>query len=199
MTTSTPKRVYRIPNSTNAEDAELYKIGGLHPIHIGDTLKEDRYRIVHKLGFGSFSTVWLARDTLQQFYVSLKISRADFRTDSQELIILKHLAQCDSQHEGSQYVMKLLDFFVVSGPNGRHSCFVTQVAGNRVARPPGTNYSCLGQPRLLVSQMFHALAYLNACGIGHGGEFELILCKEHILMQVTRYVYGKHTIPVGFF
>ena len=57
MADSTPKRSYRISSSTNAEDAELYKAGGLHPLLIGDSLKGDRYRIVHKLGFGSFSTV----------------------------------------------------------------------------------------------------------------------------------------------
>ena len=171
MTASTPKRLYRVSSSTNAEDAELYKAGGLHPIHIGDTLKDDRYEIVHKLGFGSFSTVWLARDTLQQCYVSLKISRADFRPDSNELKILRHLAQCHRPHEGSQYVMKLKDDFIISGPNGNHICLVTQVAGNRVARPAGVNYSCLGPSRLLISQMFLALEYLNACNIGHGGKY----------------------------
>jgi serine/threonine-protein kinase SRPK3 len=178
MTASTPRRLYRISSSTNAEDAELYKAGGLHPVYIGDSLKEDRYRIVHKLGFGSFSTVWLARDTHRQCYVSLKISRADFRPDSNELKILRYLAKRDFQHEGSQYVMKLMDDFVISGPNGNHNCLVTQVAGNRVARPPGVNYSCLGPSRLLISQMFLALDYLNACNIGHGGKYISFPSKE---------------------
>jgi hypothetical protein len=31
------------------------------PVQIGDTLK-DRYQIVGKLGFGTTSTIWLARD-----------------------------------------------------------------------------------------------------------------------------------------
>ncbi len=33
-----------------------------HPVHLGDFFKDGRYKILHKLGFGSFSTVWLARD-----------------------------------------------------------------------------------------------------------------------------------------
>ena len=45
------------------EWAELYRPGGFHPIHIGDTLHEGRYRVIRKLGYGSFSTVWLAVDT----------------------------------------------------------------------------------------------------------------------------------------
>lgn len=32
-----------------------------YPARIGDTLK-DRHQIVAKLGFGAYSTVWLARD-----------------------------------------------------------------------------------------------------------------------------------------
>lgn len=46
------------------EDFEKYCPGGYHPICLNDTLHNGRYRIVHKLGFGAFSTVWLARDNL---------------------------------------------------------------------------------------------------------------------------------------
>ena len=45
-----------------AEDPNWYRPGGYHPIHLGDRLKDGRYEIVHKLGFGGFATVWLAKD-----------------------------------------------------------------------------------------------------------------------------------------
>ena len=45
------------------EDLEDYRPGGYHPVHIGDAFKDSRYVIVRKLGWGHFSTVWLARDT----------------------------------------------------------------------------------------------------------------------------------------
>lgn len=32
-----------------------------YPVQIGDVLR-DRYQILAKLGFGAYSTVWLARD-----------------------------------------------------------------------------------------------------------------------------------------
>lgn len=32
-----------------------------YPVHIGQTF-QDRYRVITKLGYGAFSTVWLARD-----------------------------------------------------------------------------------------------------------------------------------------
>lgn len=44
------------------EDLEDYIKGGYHPVHVGDTFSDGRYLIVRKLGWGHFSTVWLARD-----------------------------------------------------------------------------------------------------------------------------------------
>ena len=46
----------------NEEDFFAYRPGGYHPVTLGDTLKNNRYKIVHKLGYGGFSTVWLAKD-----------------------------------------------------------------------------------------------------------------------------------------
>ena len=43
------------------EGPDVYRPGGYHPVHLGD-LYHQRYRVIHKLGFGSYSTVWLARD-----------------------------------------------------------------------------------------------------------------------------------------
>lgn len=44
------------------EDEEDYVKGGYHPVHVGDAFSDGRYLIVRKLGWGHFSTVWLARD-----------------------------------------------------------------------------------------------------------------------------------------
>lgn len=44
------------------EDWEDYVKGGYHPVKIGDTFSDERYVVVRKLGWGHFSTVWLAKD-----------------------------------------------------------------------------------------------------------------------------------------
>jgi len=38
-------------------------IGGYHPVSPDDTFLEGRYKVIRKLGWGHFSTVWLADDT----------------------------------------------------------------------------------------------------------------------------------------
>lgn len=43
------------------EDVSQYCRGGYHPVVIGDVF-DNRYRVVRKLGWGHFSTVWLCRD-----------------------------------------------------------------------------------------------------------------------------------------
>jgi len=41
-------------------------------MHIGEILC-DRYMIIQKLGWGHFSTVWLAKDFIFDTFVALKI------------------------------------------------------------------------------------------------------------------------------
>lgn len=46
------------------EHLEDYDPGGHHPVQLGDALGENgRYIVVHKLGHGRFSNVWVCRDT----------------------------------------------------------------------------------------------------------------------------------------
>jgi hypothetical protein len=53
------------------ENVLNYRPGGYHPVALGDTLKDGRYKIRHKLGYGGFSTVWVARDN--KYVVTLLI------------------------------------------------------------------------------------------------------------------------------
>ena len=45
----------------DVESPARYRPGGYHPVHLGDVYCK-RYKVIHKLGFGTYSTVWLARD-----------------------------------------------------------------------------------------------------------------------------------------
>ena len=49
--------------SSEDEGTNDYRRGGYHAVRIGDSFKGGRYFVQAKLGWGHFSTVWLAWDT----------------------------------------------------------------------------------------------------------------------------------------
>jgi len=55
-----------------SEPIERYEQGLYYPLCIGEVLA-GRYRIEHKLGWGGYSTVWMAHDLQYQKDVALKI------------------------------------------------------------------------------------------------------------------------------
>lgn len=59
-------------DSSEDEGMPDYKIGGYHPVHVGEILL-DRYVIIQKLGWGHFSTVWLTKDLKNNNYVAMKV------------------------------------------------------------------------------------------------------------------------------
>ena len=63
---------YDDTDSSEDEGMPDYKFGGYHPMHVGEVLI-NRYLIIQKLGWGHFSTVWLAKDIVYNTFVALKI------------------------------------------------------------------------------------------------------------------------------
>ena len=61
-----------VPRLSNAEPHHRYEPGGYHPVIAGEVYNQ-RYRVIRKLGWGLYSTVWLVQDT--QFVLELVISR----------------------------------------------------------------------------------------------------------------------------
>ncbi|KAH9919043.1 kinase-like domain-containing protein [Fomitopsis serialis] len=152
------------------EDINRYVNGGFHPIRLGDVLRSDvaNYRILHKLGRGSFATVWLAA-TMEDAqlscsyhyrpkFVALKICVAD--ADSQhELNIHSRLPPAQDRH-----VLQLLDDFSVHGPNGAHVVLVHDVLGS----PADLTDLVQNQVRQLCKQLVQGVAFLHSHGITHG-------------------------------
>jgi hypothetical protein len=56
-------------NGAPCEWGESYHPDGYCPVHIGDIFTE-RYRVVLNLGYGSYSTVWLATDAQYVIFYS---------------------------------------------------------------------------------------------------------------------------------
>jgi serine/threonine protein kinase len=150
-----------------------YRPGGYHPVDIGD-IYADRYCIVHKLGRGGWSTIWLARDQKAERYVAVKIASAG--TGFHETQILKDIGMgtCTSPpHDGQSAIPQVLDQFKICGPNGEHNAMVTPVAMMSLMDAKEGSYVCLFQlpvARAIAAQLARAVAYVHDRGIVHGGK-----------------------------
>ncbi|PKA52280.1 Serine/threonine-protein kinase AFC2 [Apostasia shenzhenica] len=115
------------------EGTEDYRRGGYHAVRVGDSFKQGTYVVQSKLGWGHFSTVWLAWDTVHSRYVALKVQKsARHYTEAamDEIKILKQIA--DGDLDDNRCVVKLLDHFKHSGPNGHHVCMVFEFLGDNL-------------------------------------------------------------------
>jgi serine/threonine-protein kinase SRPK3 len=129
-----------------------YKIGGYHCMHVGEVLI-NRYVIIQKLGWGHFSTVWLAKDTIYNTYVALKIQRSASQYLEAAFDEVEILDQCSSYWMKPEwlksiksyyrdnpdklknitgndcYCVQLLNCFLHHGPHGKHFVTVFEILG----------------------------------------------------------------------
>ncbi|KAF5672850.1 CMGC SRPK kinase [Fusarium circinatum] len=187
----TPPPEYRC--GIDAEPLHRYRPGGYHPVALGDSLNDKRYKVLHKLGWGSYSTTWAAKDQLHNRYVALKITVAEAKR-SNEIEILQKLAATPRNHDGSCYVNQMLDHFTVIGPNGSHDCLVLELVGPNVSDVIVSHCSDGRLPsraaRSISSQVLQGLDYLTSNDIGHGD-----LHTRNIALKIP----GLHLLSEGDF
>ncbi|ODV69203.1 kinase-like protein [Hyphopichia burtonii NRRL Y-1933] len=128
------------------ESISEYQPGGYHPVHLNDiyTSNLTAYKIIQKLGWGHFATVWLAKNLKTNQFVAIKIVKSShnyFEAAEDEikiLSILNHDSNDDHHINDSIYnlgkngVMKLLDHFIISGSNGNHIAIVFEILGENI-------------------------------------------------------------------
>ncbi|KAH6618304.1 kinase-like domain-containing protein [Chaetomium sp. MPI-SDFR-AT-0129] len=118
------------------EGSNVYRPGGFHPVYIGDVYA-DKYKIMNKIGYGMYSTVWLVKDLTkpdddQHKYLALKVLSAESYNKEKPIFereILTHLRNGDQGQLGYKYVCHLVDDFEHQGPNGTHVCLVFELMG----------------------------------------------------------------------
>ncbi|KAL5332316.1 kinase-like domain-containing protein [Aspergillus crustosus] len=168
------------------EPLEYYAKRRFHPVHLMDTFQGTRYEVTRKLGYGSFSTVWLARDTRLERYVALKIGQAEsFPTGETE--IYKRLADTGvTAHPGRLHYLPLLDHFRIDGPNGSHQALVYEPMGASVTEVkealfPDSPFP-LWTAKSILWQTLLGLDFLLANNVVHGDvqPRNLLVCLDNL-------------------
>ncbi|KAH8430494.1 uncharacterized protein LDX57_008156 [Aspergillus melleus] len=158
-------RTSKSPSVIAREDITPY-------LSIGDRLN-GRYDVVHKLGFRTYSTTWLAGDTNLEKYVAIKIVIAE--ADSPERNILDTLAPALSEpNDEGQLIPRVLDTFTLDGPNGNHTCLVTEPGMMSLAEAKDASYTRLFTipvARAIAAQLIQAVAFLHRQGVVHAGMY----------------------------
>ncbi|KAJ8047608.1 SRSF protein kinase 2 [Holothuria leucospilota] len=192
------------------EDPEDYQKGGYHPVKIGD-LFNSRYHVVRKLGWGHFSTVWLAWDLKGKRYVALKVVKsAQHYTETalDEIKLLKCVRESDVEDPFRSQVVQLLDDFKVSGVNGTHVCMVFEVLGHNLLKPIiQSRYMGLPVPTVksVIRQTLEGVEYLHTkCRIIHTDikPENILMCvsDEYIrklALEAKEWVKGKAKPPLS--
>ncbi|EHA26968.1 hypothetical protein ASPNIDRAFT_172257 [Aspergillus niger ATCC 1015] len=184
----------------DVEKMEYYRAGGYHPVTIGDRF-HDRYRVVHKLGHGTYSTIWLARDEVSNRYVAVKFCTADSKP--LENVVLSRLSQPQQSSgidQGS--IPTISDIFNIQGPNGSHACLVTRPARMSLSDAKNGSWISLFQlevGRAIAAQLMIAVQYIHSQGIVHGdlhrGNTLLRLSRDFDELS-TEMLYEKYGEPI---
>ncbi|MCJ1384252.1 hypothetical protein MMC17_007368 [Xylographa soralifera] len=158
----------------------LYHRKHYYPVRVNDVFN-DRYRIIAKLGYRAYSTVWLAQDERSKQYTSLKVCIQD-DTDTSPVInevkmlqILGTLAQ-EADYPGLDFTRVALNIFEIDGPSDRHYCIATKPQGSSLRTLQGVFPNAI-LPKALVKSLTHRLCFsvnwLHAtCGVVHTAEDE---------------------------
>ncbi|XP_041654836.1 SRSF protein kinase 1a isoform X2 [Cheilinus undulatus] len=167
------------------EDPNDYCKGGYHHVKVGD-LYNGKYHVIRKLGWGHFSTVWLAWDIQAKRFVAMKVVKsAEHYTETavDEIKLLRSVRNSDPDDPKREMVVQLLDDFKISGVNGTHVCMVFEVLGHHLLKwIIKSNYQGLPLPcvKSIIKQVLQGLDYLHTkCQIIHTD-----IKPENILMSV---------------
>ena len=153
---------------------------------MGESFKDGRYKVTRKLGWGHFSTVWLARDSKTGKHVALKVVRSAAHyteTAVDEIKLLNRVVEANPNHPGKRYVVGLLDSFEHKGPHGTHVCMVFEVLGeNLLGLIKRWNHRGIPMPlvKQITKQVLLGLDYMHReCGIIHTD-----LKPENVLIEI---------------
>ena len=178
---------------------DLYSIGfgygGYRAIHLGEVF-EERYKVIHKLGFGDTCTVWLCRDLQKSAWVTLRVVTANLSVADPYKTIKDALQGVQQRDVSAAHIILPTDEFLVDGHGeDMHYCAVFPFLG-----PPLSYMRSIldGAPDLLerllgfCHQAVEAMCFLHKHGICHGGKHFHALAQNYVNQIYDRFQTRQH-------
>ncbi|PNF40932.1 Serine/threonine-protein kinase SRPK [Cryptotermes secundus] len=192
----------KVISGEEEEDPASYCKGGYHPVRIGDCF-HSRYSVAKKLGWGTFSTVWLCWDTIDKQYVALKVlkgARTYIEGALDEIDILKSARDCDVSDPNRNKTVELLNYFKITGVNGTHMCLVFEALGpsllHLLFRSEYRGIP-LANVKSITRQVLEGLSYLHTkCKIIHTDikPENVLICLDPDHMKKVAYSEKKNEL-----
>lgn len=154
-----------------AEDTLQYLFGLYYPVRIGDLFHQGRYQVIHKLGRGGFSTVWLAHDRQDGKDVALKILSST-ENAAKECKIHEKIKQ--RAQDCSRLVLSQDHFLLTRMDRDknerRHHVLVLPLRGPSLLTLLRTNQRPLSDRMSAAKQLLQAVLSIHNAGLVHRGK-----------------------------
>ncbi|XP_069062223.1 SRSF protein kinase 3-like isoform X1 [Pleurodeles waltl] len=175
------------------ENPAEYCPGGYHPVKKGEVFN-GRYQVMHKVGWGYFSTVWLCHDIPKKRFVAVKVAKSGgkfLEAALDEVTLLQCVNGARKKEGHGDHIIHLMDDFKLIGENGLHVCLVFELLGPPLLHlmrnhgPKGLPLPCV---KRILQQVLQGLNFLHKrCRIIHTDikpENILVCVKQENLHQL---------------
>lgn len=167
--------------------------GALYPICIGDIIHypEGRYEIVHRLGKGAYSVVWLARDLKRNVCVALKVMVAGSIGEKE---FLNQQSLKKALHQDTSRLNLLKDTFLLPSPYNAagepptifHRVLVLPLQGPSLREGEIRIDRSLRSRMSAAKSLLEALRDLHQAGFVHSG-----MCGSCVPPQINSIICSK--------
>lgn len=191
-----------VTHHTIDEGTAAYKEGGFCRIKLGEVLN-GRYKILRKIGYGKFSTVWAAIDMVSNALRSIKISRSnpeDLKIARNEYDTMYRIhSEIQTPFSSSSILAESAPLQVVydvfthtSSCNTEHICLVLEFLGCSTYRLlqqyTRKRSSQLAIPvsivKIIARHLLIALSHIHAAGYVHTDVKPENLCLKHTISEL---------------
>lgn len=156
----------------------------------------EKYKVLCKLGWGQYSTVWLVRNQATGTVAAMKIQKSStsyMEAAQDELSFCQAIERKRQETRNFDApVVALLDHFIFAGQNGKHMCFVYELLGSSLLDLI-KHYDYKGIPVDVVKPLFKNVRCRRRCAVvGRTALTFRLPCGDAVTATTTNRACSPH-------